>query len=77
MMSEYITVFWLMVAAIGAAMFFGTAAAIYQFMRTGRAPGGAGKDATVPNPRSAMVKCSIGLVIIVVGLIGAARNITG
>ena len=75
MLSEYVTIFWLMIAACGAAMFFGTAAAIYQHRRTGRAPGGAAAGASAPDTRSAVIKCSIGLIIIVVGLAGAARNV--
>lgn len=68
---EYVVLFWLLAAAVGAAMALGTGAALYQWRRTGRMPAQAESEAEAPSVRALGVRAALGVVVTVAGVAGA------
>lgn len=67
MSTEYAEIFAWLLIAIGAAVALGTGAALWQYRRTGVAPGGS--DAAVPvGHRGAVVKCLVGTLLVAGGV---------
>lgn len=71
MLDDYLVLFSWLFVAIGAALLGGTGFALLQYRRTGRFPGqpdaGRKGQPTTASPRTAVVKCVVGAVLIVWG----------
>lgn len=67
MAAEYLRVGVWTLIALGGALFLGTAAALVQHHRSGAPPGAASGRTEAFSRRRALVRCGVGLLIVVVG----------